>query len=101
MSDVKYTAVVIFGLVSSHSFGSNEPFFNKELEPGECKAFPKMTFERHNIFDKEESDFGIIHQWANGLHIKTQKFTLENESSFFTEKCRPVEKLIIQDKETC
>lgn len=80
MPEVKYTAIAIFGLVSSHAFASNES------SPA-CSKPSKITFERNNIFDPKEPGFGLLHHWANSLHIKTKKFTLENESAFFAEQC--------------
>lgn len=52
-----------------------------------CDQDLNIRFERNNIFDPEAADFGWLHQWANALHIKTKKFTLENESAFFLAQC--------------
>lgn len=53
-----------------------------------CTQTPqKVIFNPQTIFDENEKGFMFLHEWANAIHINTQKLTLENESAFFLEKC--------------
>jgi len=47
----------------------------------------KVSFTRNTIFNENDPDILFFHRWANYLHIKTKKITLENEAAFFLNKC--------------
>lgn len=47
----------------------------------------QVTFKPQTIFDENEEGFIFLHRWANAIHIETKKITLENEASFFLNKC--------------
>lgn len=46
-----------------------------------------VIFKPLTIFDENEKGFIFIHRWANAIHIDTKQITLENEATFFIEKC--------------
>lgn len=46
-----------------------------------------IIFKPQTIFNENEDGIIFLHRWANALHIDTKIFTLENESSFFINKC--------------
>ncbi|PKI14045.1 hypothetical protein [Colwellia sp. 12G3] len=48
---------------------------------------PKITFKPQTIFDVNEEGFIFLHRWANAIHIDTKIVTLENEATFFIDKC--------------
>lgn len=48
---------------------------------------PKITFKPQTIFDINEEGFTFLHRWANAIHIDTKIVTLENEATFFINKC--------------
>ncbi|PKG86191.1 hypothetical protein CXF85_00285 [Colwellia sp. 75C3] len=48
---------------------------------------PKITFKPQTIFDANEEGFTFLHRWANAIHIDTKIVTLENEATFFINKC--------------
>ena len=48
---------------------------------------PKITFKPQTIFDVNEEGFTFLHRWANAIHIDTKIVTLENEATFFINKC--------------
>ena len=53
-----------------------------------CDQEPQhVTFKPKTIFDKNAEGFTFLHRWANAIHIDTKKITLENEASFFLDKC--------------
>lgn len=83
---------------SSATSTSHDVTFNKQLAeppPNESSAEkircdtsqPKITFEPQTIFDVSEEGITFLHRWANAIHIDTKIITLENEASFFINKC--------------
>ena len=48
---------------------------------------PKVIFKPQTIFDESEEGITFLHRWANAIHIDTKIATLENEASFFVNKC--------------
>jgi hypothetical protein len=56
-------------------------------EPPCSQGLQTVTFKPQTIFDENEEGFALIHRWANAIHIDTKILTLENEASFFIEKC--------------
>jgi len=48
---------------------------------------PKITFKPQTIFDENEEGIVFLHRWANAIHIDTKILTLENEATFFINKC--------------
>ncbi|WP_057830421.1 BamA/TamA family outer membrane protein [Colwellia sp. TT2012] len=48
---------------------------------------PKIRFNPQTIFDENEEGITFLHRWANAIHIDTKIVTLENEASFFINKC--------------
>lgn len=59
-----------------------------EDEQIECTSpQPKIIFKPKTIFDESEDDITFLHRWANAIHIDTKRITLENEATFFIEKC--------------
>lgn len=48
---------------------------------------PKITFKPQTIFDENEEGIFFLHRWANAIHIDTKILTLENEATFFINKC--------------
>ncbi|GAW95680.1 MULTISPECIES: hypothetical protein [Colwellia] len=48
---------------------------------------PKIRFKPQTIFDENEDGITFLHRWANAIHIDTKIVTLENEASFFINKC--------------
>jgi hypothetical protein len=48
---------------------------------------PKITFKPQTIFDENEEGITFLHRWANAIHVDTKIITLENEASYFIDKC--------------
>jgi len=48
---------------------------------------PKVIFKPQTIFDESDEDIIFLHRWANAIHIDTKIITLENEATFFINKC--------------
>ncbi|WP_246047154.1 hypothetical protein [Colwellia ponticola] len=48
---------------------------------------PTITFKPQTIFDESEDGIIFLHRWANAIHIDTKLITLENEATFFINKC--------------
>ena len=48
---------------------------------------PKIIFKPQTIFDESEEGITFLHRWANAIHVDTKIMTLENEASFFINKC--------------
>jgi len=48
---------------------------------------PKIIFNPQTIFDENDDDIIFLHRWANAIHIDTKVITLENEATFFINKC--------------
>ncbi|MEW6995042.1 BamA/TamA family outer membrane protein [Colwelliaceae bacterium MEBiC 14330] len=46
-----------------------------------------IRFKPQTIFDENEQGIIFLHRWANAIHIDTKIMTLENEASFFLQKC--------------
>ena len=54
----------------------------------ECeKTQQKVVFKPQTIFDESDKGITFLHRWANAIHIDTKIITLENEASFFINKC--------------
>ncbi|WP_019026470.1 hypothetical protein [Colwellia piezophila] len=71
---------------------SKQTFNNAAVEPSDKNTLcdlpqPKVIFKPQTIFDETEEDIIFLHRWANAIHIDTKIFTLENEASFFINKC--------------
>lgn len=100
-----FLIVVSFLLFNSYSFADdtandnthvkqqNKAGENKEIiSPIENKSTCDgddftMTFNPKTIFDESEEGITFLHRWANALHIDTKVITLENDATFFMEKC--------------
>lgn len=61
------------------------PHFSKNTICTTPKA--QIIFEPQTIFDENDEGIIFLHRWANALHIDTKIITLENEASFFIDKC--------------
>jgi len=48
---------------------------------------PKVVFKPQTIFNESEEGITFLHRWANAIHIDTKIITLENEATFFLNKC--------------
>lgn len=48
---------------------------------------PKIIFKPQTIFNESDEDIIFLHRWANAIHIDTKIITLENEATFFINKC--------------
>ncbi len=48
---------------------------------------PKIIFKPQTIFDESDDGITFLHRWANAIHIDTKIITLENEATFFINKC--------------
>jgi hypothetical protein len=63
---------------------------DKELsdEKSRCDTSqPKIVFKPQTIFDESDEGITFLHRWANAIHIDTKIITLENEATFFINKC--------------
>lgn len=78
---------------SSHNSSvSKEALNNPPTESSNEKLLcdikqPKITFKPQTIFDENEDGIVFLHRWANAIHIDTKMLTLENEATFFINKC--------------
>jgi hypothetical protein len=48
---------------------------------------PQIIFKPQTIFDESEDGITFLHRWANAIHIDTKIITIENEATFFLNKC--------------
>jgi hypothetical protein len=61
---------------------------NSPLTSLECEEpQPKIIFKPQTIFDESEDGITFLHRWANAIHIDTKIITIENEATFFLNKC--------------
>ena len=81
------TPFVLFSLITAFYAAkthAQEIDINEEI----CdQAQQAVIFKPLTIFDENEQGFIFLHRWANAIHIDTKQITLENEASFFIEKC--------------
>jgi len=67
---------------------TNKPLIDLIEESNRCPVpQPKITFKPQTIFDVNEEGITFLHRWANAIHIDTKIITLENEATFFLNKC--------------
>lgn len=61
-------------------------FVGRSPATEECDV-KHIDFQINDIFDTEDPDTIVLHEWANLLHISTKTITLTNETAFFMDKC--------------
>jgi hypothetical protein len=85
-SHVKNTPETITEINAESNTDTTEP--STSLPKIECEdPQPKVVFKAHTIFDESEEGIVFLHRWANAIHIDTKIMTLENEATFFLNKC--------------
>jgi hypothetical protein len=78
---------------NAHGKSVNKETFNTDLSVssnGESlcdNKQAKITFKPQTIFDESEDGITFLHRWANSIHVDTKIITLENEATFFIDKC--------------
>jgi hypothetical protein len=71
-------SILIIGFATSNAHGQE-----KTCSQGQ----QNVIFKPQTIFDENEPGFAVVHRWANAIHIDTKILTLENEATFFIERC--------------
>jgi len=67
---------------------TNKPLIELIEESNRCDPpQPNIIFKPQTIFDVNEDGITFLHRWANAIHIDTKIITLENEATFFLNKC--------------
>lgn len=81
------TVLVNCALMNSASAEENQ--LKTEIPEEEiCQSEqPTVTFNPQTIFDESEDGIIFLHRWANALHVDTKMMTLENEATFFINRC--------------
>jgi hypothetical protein len=86
LNDIKSASISQGDSITKQTFDNADKDLSDERSLCDTSQ-PKIRFKPQTIFDESDEGITFLHRWANTIHIDTKIITLENEATFFINKC--------------